>query len=529
MKKHLHFILSLAVVLCLAGQSKAQSILIHYWHFNNAPISAVYHNPGIPAIKADYSRIDTNKALFVYNRIPAASSTYAGYEDFVATVSTDYDTLNLRMGATGGTAIRFRNPSDSSYLTFNIPTTHYKNIALKFTIETSNTTASPTNQAFAYSTDSGTTWKTTGLNVTTDTVTPVFSMISVNFGTDTTVNNNPKLIFKITNTVRTTGGGNVRYDNISVDGDTATGSTPPALALIHYWHFNNLVGAWHNTATSTVPAFKADWSAIDTNKTDLAYKLLPGTSNTYGGYVDNLVTGTPDSDVYNNRTIGTTVTPPGNAYRFRNPTDSAYLVFYIPSTGYKNLVFSYAVEASSSTSGYHYNNFQYSTDSGATWKTTGLDHVYDSALSVDSTPQFIFKPIVVKFTAADTTVNNNPKLCFKITPSFNTHGTSGNNRFDNFTLDGVPLPGVYVPQTTAPVIANCNLYPNPADHSIYITMPENITKVVMIYNAMGQRVYNTLTNDRMVKIDISSFNTGIYFANIRMENGKMQTIRFIKN
>jgi len=91
MKKHLHFLLSLAVVLCIANQSKAQSILIHYWHFNNAPISAVYHNPGIPSIKADYSRIDTNKALFVYHLVAGTSSTYAGYEDFVATVTADYE------------------------------------------------------------------------------------------------------------------------------------------------------------------------------------------------------------------------------------------------------------------------------------------------------------------------------------------------------------------------------------------------------------------------------------------------------
>jgi hypothetical protein len=539
MKKTL---LAIVCVCAAITQNHAQT-LIHYWNFNN--FTGVYHNNmpgGIPAVKADYSIIDTNKALFVYNLLPGVSSSYAGYEDFVTPVAADYDTLNLRtvngVATVSGNAIRVRNPSDSAYLTLNIPTTGYKNISLKFCIETSNLTASPTNQAFSYSTDSGATWKTTGLNVTTDTITPVFSMISINFGSDSAVNNNRRLIFKITNTVRTTlalGSGNVRYDNISVDGTLIPTGTTGSLTLVHYWNFNNFTGSY---SAATVPSLKADYSVIDTNKTALVYKLLAGTSSAYAGKVDYVTTSVADSDIYNLRTINGVLTPAGNGYRFRNPTDSAYLLFYIPSTGYKNLTFSYAVEASSVASGYHYNNFSYSTDSGATFKTAGLDHIQDSSISVGSyasaTALSVYKLITVNFTVADTTVNNNPKLVFKIVTSTNpafspTSATSGNNRFDNFALDGVKISSISVPTVTTPQVHTPIAYPNPANRDLYINTFTATEKTVVIYNIAGQAVYHTVTNEQTLNVPIAALNTGMYYVLVH-ENatGENTTTKFIK-
>lgn len=536
-------LLTLFVALfAVAAQTQAQT-LIHYWHFNNA--TAVYHNPGIPAIKADYSIIDTNHALVVYNLLPGTSSTYAGYVDFVAVASgtPDYDSLNLRtinsVATPSGNAMRFRNPTDSAYLTFNIPTTGYKNITLKFAIETSNTTASPTNQAFAYSTDSGTTWKTAQLSVTTDTVTPVFSLITVTFGSDSAVNNNSKLIFKVTNTVRTTAGGNVRFDNISVDGTAIpTGSTGTP-SLVHYWHFNNFTGSYHaNTPTVGVPYLKADWSAIDTNKAVLDYKLVTGTSTAYLGYFDYVATTAADSDIYNLRTINSVATPAGNAFRFRNPSDSAYLLFYIPSTGYKNLVFSYDVESSSTASGYHLNNFSYSTDSGATFKTVGLDRIQDSSISVNSyvTGTCIYKQITVNFTSADTTVNNNPRLVFKLVPSTpaglgKDTGTSGNNRFDNVTLDGVAIGGgshVGVPTVTANNTVTPVLYPNPAGNSVFINTYNDDMKAVSIYSIAGKKVNMVLSSDKIININTSNLAPGMYFANITVAGGQVYSLKFVK-
>ncbi len=536
-------LLTLACFILLAAQTHAQT-LIHYWHFNN--FTGVYHNPGIPAIKADYSIIDTNKALFVYHLITGASSTYAGYEDFVNPVASgtpDFDSLNLRVingvPTPSGSAVRFRNPSDSAYITFNIPTTGYKNITLKFAVETSNTSTSPTNQTFAYSTDSGSTWKTTSLSAATDTVTPVFSLITVTFGADSAVNNNPKLIFKVTNTVRLTGNGNVRFDNISVDGTAISTSTGGGTqSLVHYWHFNNFNGAFHNPG---IPSLKADWSAIDTNKTALAYKLVAGTSSAYAGYVDYVATGAADSDIYNLRTINGVLTPAGNAYRFRNPTDSAYLLLYIPSTNYKNLTFSYTVESSSTASGYHYNDFSYSTDSGATFKTVGLDKIQDSSISVGSyasaSATCVYKLITVNFTSADATVNNNPRLVFKIVPSTinaagfaPTSNTSGNNRFDNFALDGVKIDTathVGVPSVISNIDAPV-LYPNPAGNNVYINTYAEGQKAVNIYNIAGKKVSTTISSDKILNISTAQFVPGMYFVNINIAGGNVYTMRFVK-
>jgi len=542
-----NFLQTLLVVVFLfaAITSNAQSKLIHYWHFNNFTTVAGYM--GLPAnatitvnsaspysVHADYSRIDTAKARIVYMTSAGTSSVFSTTIDYVL----PGDTANARLGHASDTSIisaglRPRNRCDSMELRWYIPTAHYKNILIKYESQSSSTASGPLHQVFDYSIDSGATWKTSGLSVASDSAGLAFGPVfPVTFTTDTTVNNNPKLVFRIKFVGNSSGtSGNNRFDNITVEGDTISGTTPPppATSLIHYWHFNNLLGAWHNP---NIPVFKADWSAIDTNKTGIAYKTVTGTSSAYAGYVDDLATGTADSDVYNLRTIAGVPTPAGNAYRFRNPTDSAYLVLYIPSTNYKNLVFSYAVEASSVTSGMHYNNFSYSTDSGATWKTVGLDHTMDSTYSpYDFTaPVQTFKLITVNFTSADTTVNNNKKLAFRIIPSYNTSLTSGNNRFDNFALDGVKIDTTHVDvptitsNTTTPV-----LYPNPAGNNLYINAFAEGEKSVIIYNITGQRVAIMQSADKIMNISTSQLTPGMYYVNVRLQSGEVFTMKFIKN
>lgn len=226
MKKNIYSILVCAALLVMSfGNSNAQSKLIHYWHFNN--FTSAYHNPGIPALKADWSALDTNTALLNYMLVTGASSTYAGYVDFV----TPGDTINSRMSAVAGNGFRFRNPSDSAYMVLSIPTKYYKNIAVKYESQTSSTTSGMLQQIFAYSTDGGTTWKTTGLNKTTDSTTTAWKLESLNFGTDTTVNNNANLKLKISfagNTSMTSG--NNRFDNITVEGDSVTKAATTGIA-----------------------------------------------------------------------------------------------------------------------------------------------------------------------------------------------------------------------------------------------------------------------------------------------------------
>ena len=64
-----------------------------------------------------------------------------------------------------------------------------------------------------------------------------------------------------------------------------------------------------------------------------------------------------------------------------------------------------------------------------------------------------------------------------------------------------------------------NVWPNPATSTVNIS-GENLNAVYM-YNAMGQLVLSMdlQNSDNQSVIDVSGFNSGIYFMNIISENG----------
>ncbi len=217
----------ISIAFFAAPTLQAQNKLIHYWSFNKTP-TTVAGLTSYPAIKADYSLIDTNKALWQYALFSGTSTTYKGFYD---PVSPGSDT-NDRQGFTAGSAFRFRNPADSAEVRVYIPTTGYSNIVLKYALESSSTGSGDKVESFAYSTDSGLTWKNKANGLTVNDVpvdtlltTPAlyqgtsWGLVKISFGKDTTVNNNPKLVFRIRLTQLNTGtSGNNRFDNFSVEG-----------------------------------------------------------------------------------------------------------------------------------------------------------------------------------------------------------------------------------------------------------------------------------------------------------------------
>jgi hypothetical protein len=211
---------------------------------------------------------------------------------------------------------------------------------------------------------------------------------------------------------------------------------PPAGGLIQYWNFNNL-------ATTTtykvpnVPHIDADYSALDTSKAFLEYYLEPGTSSSYGSAngSDNL-DGVASADTANLR-LGV---PSGNALRVRNPVDSIELRWHIPSTGYNNLVVKFTVESSSTGSGDSTQIYSYSTDAGVTWKSASITVYGVNVDTMNTTSNPLMQGanwgLVTVTLGNDLTVNNNPNLIFRIIFKGNTHLLSGNNRIDDFTVDG---------------------------------------------------------------------------------------------
>jgi len=216
MKKLLLSALLTTSILVAFEKANAQAYLVHYWNFN--AYTATYNLPAIPGLKANLSRLDTNKAQVLWAK-SSASTLDSSYIDPYTPVAADYDTVNARLGDAAGSALRLRNPSTGMELRMYVPTNHYKNIKLIYGSMRSNN--GMLEQVFDYSVDSGTTWRTTGLNITSDSPLVVFKRTTITFGSDTQVNNNGKLVFRIKfngNTVFTNG--NNRFDNITLEGDS---------------------------------------------------------------------------------------------------------------------------------------------------------------------------------------------------------------------------------------------------------------------------------------------------------------------
>ncbi len=175
---------------------------------------------------------------------------------------------------------------------------------------------------------------------------------------------------------------------------------------------------------------KADYSLIDTNAATISYVLRGSPS--YAGYIDNVAADTTNAQlgIYTR-----------NALRVRNPSDSMELRINIPSTGYQTPVVRYALESSSTTSGQLTELFDYSVDGGTTWRTSQLT-VNGFAIDTLDVTQAQYQGtswglVQIGF-GNDQDVNNNPKLVLRIRFNGNTSKTSGNNRFENITMTGVP-------------------------------------------------------------------------------------------
>ena len=119
--------------------------------------------------------------------------------------------------------------------------------------------------------------------------------------------------------------------------------------------------------------------------------------------------------------------PAGLGLRPRNPANTRDLIIVAPSTGYEKLVVSFAVMRSSS--GAAQEEFSYSIDGGTTWV------VVDAGYNIEL--DYTLKTIDL---SAITPVNNKATLRFRIRFLGElAAGSSGNNRFDNFVVEGVPI------------------------------------------------------------------------------------------
>jgi hypothetical protein len=75
-----------------------------------------------------------------------------------------------------------------------------------------------------------------------------------------------------------------------------------------------------------------------------------------------------------------------------------------------------------------------------------------------------------------------------------------------------------------------SLYPNPTSDMLNIVVPDNyeLSGNITIYNTVGQQVYsNSIANTNLYSVNVSGFNSGVYFVKITKEN-QTKTLQFIK-
>jgi hypothetical protein len=170
-------------------------------------------------------------------------------------------------------------------------------------------------------------------------------------------------------------------------------------SLLYFWDFNNGDSSNHSPSYTRAGVGTAIF-------------------NYYCAYIDTVMPGS----TLNLQSFDTVV---GGALRVRNPSDS--IIFKMPTTGYKNVVFQFAVQRSNS--GATQNAVSYTVD-GTNYITTAISS--NSGYTVATT----FQLMTFDF-SSDPMVNNNSKFAVKIQFTAANTGTTGNDRFDNVSLVGV--------------------------------------------------------------------------------------------
>lgn len=270
-----------------------------------------------------------------------------------------------------------------------------------------------------------------------------------------------------------------------------------AQTLIQYWHFNNLA------PTHTSPVNPSSLTTVHADTSE---------GVTLGTFVYHPLTGTAGNALtYYDTTTGDTTYQQlgyaaGKALQLENPCDSMEARFYVPSGGYKDVVFGFGGK---SMNGAMLLMPSYSIDSGASWLTSGIKSINGAAGSLMDTLFTNWQRNTIVF---DTSIGNNNAFVVRLTFLGNTHATTGSTVIDNVTLSGTPVK-VSVPAT--PTIYPVVIYPNPAHNTVNICTATNNEKNITIYNITGQTVYKTITKDERVTLSLSAFSPGMYHVRIQ--------------
>lgn len=177
-----------------------------------------------------------------------------------------------------------------------------------------------------------------------------------------------------------------------------------AQTLLHYWNFNDNT----SEASITKPTLTNISGLASLTTTISGISALNFTGGTGQNFdVSNLNTRNADAS--------------GTHLRFNDPIGSA-LVFSLPTTGYEDMIVKFATRRSGSGAGTQV--WSYSTD--------GTNYTFlTNVVPNDGDPTLATLDL-----SSINAVDNNPNFKLKVEFEQGTGGTGGNNRFDNFTIEG---------------------------------------------------------------------------------------------
>jgi hypothetical protein len=202
----------------------------------------------------------------------------------------------------------------------------------------------------------------------------------------------------------------------------------------------------------------------------------------------------------------------GKSARVRNPSDGRSIIFDLPTTGFKDIKFAYAIQRTNE--GQLTNSISYSLD-GVNYIQDGLSQTSFGVTTEYSLVEVDFSSILA--------VNNNADFKIRITFVGNTTAENGNNRFDNVTLKGVPN-NLSLPSNSE---MNYQVFPNPFTNNVQVVTSEEMIELT-VYDMVGKKVWHrTNVNQNSELIDLTNLNTGVYLLKIKTPNS-MITHKLVK-
>jgi Bacterial Ig-like domain/Secretion system C-terminal sorting domain len=252
---------SVVAAFFLQGAVFGQTSLIHYWNFNN--------NASAASITTPTSTLVGGSMTAVINGTTDVDFANGTGQNF------NIDNFNARNGDVSGTHLRYNFPINGN-LQFNLPTTGYNNVVVKFTTRRSGSGAGT--QTWKYSVD--------GTNfVTFQTVSPLDAnpqLITLDFSAVSGVSNNPNFKLKVEFSQGSGGTvGNNRFDNFTVDATpiNAADTTPPTVTYLPSNNTNNALTTVNPTISFNESVRLTDNSAINDSNAQMLVDFRLGNAS----------------------------------------------------------------------------------------------------------------------------------------------------------------------------------------------------------------------------------------------------------